>query len=137
MINKKDKRGVDLLNATVIFVLLNLIFFSAMFFFVWRVGSGASYYEQLYSKQIALMIDNSKPGTLISLNIEKLGDFAKKNNVLLEEIISLNNNMVVVKATHGKGYSFNYFSDYKIDKSFSKDTNGELILNLGISKNET
>src|SRR3990167_9089783 len=62
-----NKKGLDLMHSTIIFIVLNLIFFLAMFAFVARTGSNAAIYEQIYAKEIALAIDQARPGTTISI----------------------------------------------------------------------
>ena len=48
----KDKRGIEELQGVIIFAVLNMIFFVAMFVFVGRAGTGDTLLEQKYSKQI-------------------------------------------------------------------------------------
>lgn len=109
---KKNKRGVDVLNSTLIFLLLNAIFFGIMFGFVARAGSGATVVEQVYAKQIALIIDQAKPGTNININIEEVYELADKNKFSRRNVIKIDNenNKVYVQIDEGRGYSYNFFN---------------------------
>ena len=109
-----NKRG-EILIRNVVFIVLNVLFFAAMFVFVARAGSNVTFYEQVHAKQIALLIDSAKPGTEITANKFKLYDLAEKQE-FGENIVVIDNNekKVTVRVRKGKGYSFNYFSDLKI-----------------------
>jgi len=108
----KDKRGVDLLNNTIVFLLLNVVFFGIMFGFVARAGSGATVTEQVYAKQIALIIDQAKPGTILNINIEEIYELADENKFSRQKVIEIDNenNKVHVRIAEGKGYFYNFFS---------------------------
>lgn len=113
---KKNKRGIDVLSSTLVFLLLNVVFFAIMFGFVARAGSGATVVEQVYAKQIALIIDQAKPGTSINMNIEEIYELADKNKFSRQNIIKIDNekNQVYVQVDEGKGYSYNFFSSGEV-----------------------
>ncbi len=69
-----DKRG-QLLMEAVVFIVLNIIFFSTMFYFVSIKANSNALYAEAYAKQVALLIDNARPGMKITLD---LSDFYKK-----------------------------------------------------------
>lgn len=129
-----DKKGVDLIWELIMFVILNALFFGGMFIVVFRVCEGAAYYEQSYAKQIALLVDGSKPGTQILINADVMQKFIKDNKIPLENVVSINNNKIIVKLSPGDGYSFVYFSDYDVEKIFSIGPDGNLVLNLNIKE---
>ena len=135
MVLFKDKRGIDSLYSTIIFIILNLMFFVAMFLVVSRVESGASLYEQAYAKQIVLLIDGAKPGTMVSLNVNDFNKFIEKKLISENEIISINANKVNTRLSRGKGYSFEYFSDYAIDSSLRHDKEN-LYLDIFVKEGE-
>lgn len=112
----KDKRGIDVLNNTLVFLLLNVIFFAIMFGFVARAGSGATVVEQVYAKQIALIIDQAKPGTNININIEEVYELADKNKFSRQNVIKIDNekNKVYVQVDKGRGYSYNFFNSAEV-----------------------
>ncbi len=107
-----NKRG-DLLPEELIFIILVIVFYAAMIIFSTRAGSGATFVEQAYSKKIALLIDQAKPGTNIELELEELFAIADKNKINRQETISIDNeeNKILVRADTGEGYSFTYLSE--------------------------
>ena len=66
--------------------------------------------------EIALIIDNAKPGMIVSLDITKYIEIAGKNKQAIENIVKLNKeeNSVEVNLKQKGGYSYQYFSDYEI-----------------------
>ena len=130
----ENKKGVELLHNTLVFVLLNVVFFAVMFGFVARAGSGATSVEQVYAKQIALLIDQAKPGTSISLDIEEVYELADKNKFNRQEVIKIDNdkNQVYVQLDNGRGYSYNFFNSEDIVWELG---NSELFLEVKL-KNE-
>lgn len=131
---KMNKKGVNVLYSTMIFIILNLLFFSAMFLFVQRTTDNVSFTEQKYAKQIGVLVDAAKPGTIISINVNDFRDYIEKYSLNEEEIVSINDN-VNVKLSRGEGYDFLISSNNKIDESFQEDENGDLILNLYVREN--
>ena len=130
---KNNFRGSsDLINGVVILIVLNLMFFILLFIFVARAGSSASFYEQKYSKQIALLIDSGDKGDIVSLKIDDLKPIIERNNVNLNEAFRAENNYVVVKLSKNGEYSFSFLSDY--DVSFSNHLSGEsLYLDIALT----
>jgi hypothetical protein len=91
-----------------------------MFLAISRVGTASSLYEEAYAKQIGLLIDASKPGTTLNIDLSELYQIAQSNNVGISVVIACDRNEVYVKASPGKGYRFNYFTEmpnceYSID----------------------
>lgn len=116
----KNKKGADLVHGTIIFIILNLLFFSAMFAFVYRTGTNAALSEQAYAKELSLLIDKSKPGTIILLDVSNIEEFLNEEN-MYNRAFSFSNNEVNVKLTEdSEGYSFPYFSGYDVDSAFEK-----------------
>jgi len=129
----KNKKGVSLLISNIIFILLVVVFFASMLYFVnSRAGAGISFYEQVYAKKIALMLDASKPDTTLQIDISKLYDY-KKDNKYTGKIVDIDytNKRVLVKASQNSGYIFRYFSDITIvyGPEIKKDANGQEIIN--------
>jgi len=77
--NKMNKRGDEIVMEQAIFIILNLIFFLTLLYFVYNSSSGSFVNEQYYAKQIALMIDEAKPGTVISIDVTDGYNLVKKN----------------------------------------------------------
>jgi len=110
------KRGEGLLMSNVIFILLNLLFLFLLLAFVYRVSSGAPFYEQSYAKQIALSLDSAKTGMTIFINFEKGLEIAEKNNQNKNDILNIDNeeNIITIKLDSKGGYQIKFFSDNKI-----------------------
>lgn len=107
----KNKRGSEtLMLSLVIFVVLNTAFLLILLGGVARAGESETILEETYSKQIALLIDGSKPGTKIEVEVSQLIKIAKDKNA--EPIIELNceKNEIFVKVTSSGGYATPYFT---------------------------
>jgi hypothetical protein len=111
------KKGAgDLLYSVTIFIILNVLFFAVMFIFVARAGGNAAVYEQVYAKQIALLIDQAKPGTTILIDISKLYEISRKNNYYGRLVrIDSEKNEVIVSLTGKQGYSYKFFNSLNIE----------------------
>ncbi len=115
-----EKRGI--LQSTVIFIILNAVFFAAMLFFVAWAGTNVSVKEQTYAKEIALLIDQAKPGTNLTMDISELYNLAEKNKYTGEIIkIDSGTKEVNIKLILGKGYSFKYFNSAAITWGANKE----------------
>jgi hypothetical protein len=118
-----------------IFIVLNIIFFGALLYFVVAASSGALVYENVYAKQTALLIDQAKPGTVITLNVKDAYDISKKNEISLNNIFWVEGNNVYVKLSSRKAFRYPFFSDVKVEKSFSI-TAETVYLILEVKENE-
>lgn len=100
-----------MLSSVVIFLILNIVFFVAMLLFIAWAGTGVTVKEQIYAKQIALLIDQAKPGTTMTMDISELYKIAEKNKYN-GRIFDINyeENKITVKLIEGKGYSYYYFT---------------------------
>jgi hypothetical protein len=116
-LNKLNKKADTIILESTIFFILNSVFIILMLLFIYSSGRGAFVYEQVYAKQIALIIDNAEPDMSIGLNIEELVKIAEKNNKQIDKIVSINKeeNEVIVSLSNSGGHSFQYFSDYDIE----------------------
>ena len=130
----KNKKAESLIYPTVIFITLNIIFFSILLLFVFKSSTAAGIYEQAYAKQIALIIDEAKPGMSIFLNLEKGVEIAEKNKRPKDKIISIENNEVIVRLSNNGGYSYKYFSDYEISSYFDDISKNKLVININEKK---
>ena len=90
------------------FIIITVAFTALLLLFIGRIGSGATIQEQVYAKQIALIIDSAKPGTNVTLYVPQMYGLAEKNKVL-DMVSTTPDNKLVVKLAQGKGYSFFYF----------------------------
>ena len=133
-----SKKGSDLLHSTAILLILNIMFFGMMYAVIVRAGSNAAYYEQIYSKQIALLIDAAKPGTSVLIKLDNAEKFIEEYKRNPSEAFRISNGKVIVQLTNGKGYEYPYFSDYNVDFSFEQSTeDNSLFLKIDVGeKNE-
>ncbi len=105
-----NKSG-ELLIGNVVFILLNLLFLTVLVIFLLKQGNGAGTLEQIYAKQIALVIDSAKPVMIIKMDMEKGMKIAEKNGVDFSEAVRITGNTVFVKLTEKGGYSYSFFND--------------------------
>lgn len=125
------KRG-NLLTENIIFIVLTLIFFSILIFFISSRTGGSALMEEELAKQVALIIDSSKPGTIVKINVEEALGKAKKENYQ-KNIISRNGNVVTVKLREKGGYSYTFFNN--VDVSIFPDTSSPEIKDYAIAIN--
>lgn len=115
-----NKKADYVVLETTIFIVLNIFFIALLLIFVYSSGKGAFIYEQIYAKQIALLIDNAEPEMTIGYSMEKGIEIAEKNGVVKDKIVSIDDkeNKVIVSLSGKGGNSFQYFSDYGIETKF-------------------
>lgn len=109
----KNKQGKILLE-NVIFIVLNLAFITILALFLFKQGSGAIILEQSYAKNIALLIDSSKPIMEMKINMEDAMNLAEKNGIGREEIVKINDNIVTVKLSEKGGYEYSFFNNVDV-----------------------
>ena len=121
MINKKG----NILTENIIFIILNLVFLSILIIFLFSKMGGAAVLEEKYAKQISLIIDSAEPGMTIYLNMNDAIKIAKKENRNLDNVISIQNNIVSVQLREKGGHSYSFFNDVVDDIDFSVYLNWE------------
>lgn len=80
----------------------------------------AALLEEKYAKQIALILDSAEPEMIISLNMEDAIKIAEKENRDLDDVISVQDNVVTVQLREKGSYSYSFFND--IDFSIYPNT---------------
>jgi hypothetical protein len=105
-----NKRGTILIE-NVIFIILNMVFISILLLFLFRQGNGAILLEQSYAKNIALLIDSSRPVMEMKLNMADAIDLAEKNGVNRNEIVKITDNLITVRLSEKGGYSYSFFNN--------------------------
>jgi len=133
--NFKKKGNSDILGPTVIFIILNLLFFSMLLYFVYKQSTGAVVYEELYAKKIALLVDNARCNTDIIFDVSNFSDVLEKNNYELSRVFSLNSETseVIVRVSEKGGYAQKYFSNCNLGFEIVGEN---LILKIGESRDE-
>jgi len=114
-----SKKG-NILTENIIFIILNLVFLSILIIFLFSKMGGAAVLEEKYAKQIALILDSAEPVMIISINMEDAIKIANKENRDLNNIISIQDNVVKVQLREKGGYSYSFFND--IDPSIYLNT---------------
>ena len=124
------KRGTILIE-NIVFILLTLIFLSSLIIFVSKQSSSAHVLEPIYAKKIALLIDASRPGEIIRLNMNNAKKISDKEGVNFKNIFLIKNNVVYVKLSKKTQSSYSFFNDVKVneypDTNSGKDFNGNYI----------
>jgi hypothetical protein len=110
------KRG-QILAENVIFIILNLLFLTILLLFIHSKTGGEFLLEEKYAKQIALMIDSSKPKTTIYLNMEDAIEKAKGNGIDPREIVKIQGSVVTVKLREKGQYSYSFFNNVKVSSN--------------------
>ncbi len=113
-----SKKG-NILTENIIFIILNLVFLSILIIFLFSKMGGAAVLEEKYAKQIALILDSAEPVMIISINMEDAIKIANKENRDLNNIISIQDNVVKVQLREKGGYSYSFFNDIVYDIDFS------------------
>lgn len=110
-----NEKATNLLMEHIVFLILLVVFVAIIFGTLNRIESNASLKEQIYSKQIALVIDKAEPGMEVELDIYELYSTARKKK-FNGKIIEINNeaNKVIVKLVQGKGYEYYFFNDVDV-----------------------
>ena len=121
--NKRTGKKGDILVGDVIFLVLNLIFLVILIIFVVSKTNDASRFEEIYAKQIALIIDSAKPGMTIYLNMEDAIEKAMDENQNIGTLVRINGNMVTVKLKEKGEYSYSFFNDVNVSAYLDTESN--------------
>jgi len=124
--NKK----AEILHENVIFIILNVVFFSVMVLFIYLQGSSVHLIEEETAKQVALLIDVAKPGTDIEINLKDFFEQAEGNGIERVKSIEIDKekNVVLVRGSEDSFYEYGYFND-GVDFAYSPEGNC-LVLNV-------
>jgi len=119
----KNKKA-EILHENIIFIILNVVFFSIMLVFIYLQGSSVHLSEEETAKQIALLIDASRPETTIEINLKGLFLESEKNRINKEKVVEINEdkNLVIVKASEDSFYEYSYFNDVYVLNSIKGDS---------------
>lgn len=108
-----NKRG--LIISEVVLIVVNILLFSGLFYGAkTKIGSD-NILEQAYAKQIALLIDDAKPGMIIPLNIKDVKDKVKVDSFKILD------NKVIVKLGRFEGYSYEFASKKNVKLNLEND----------------
>ncbi len=130
----KNKKGITLLLENIIFIILNLIFIAILIFFLISKSGSAAVLEEKYAKEIALVLDSSKPGMIISMNMADAISTAEQNfgkNSVNDSIVTLSRNVVTVKLRGTGGYSYSFFNNITITNHYLDKVNNQYLFFIG------
>jgi len=117
------KKG-NILAENILFILLNLIFLIILVIFLFSKTGSAAVLEEKYAKQIALMIDSSRPLMEITLNMEDAINKAKEEGWPENMIVNIEGNFVTVKLREKGGYSYSFFNNVEVNANFDSNLKG-------------
>lgn len=126
LFKKMNKRGNDLFPPIIIFIILNLIFFSSLMLFVKKNVESSQTYEEFYAKKIGLILDRAEPGMIFEINITDLIENAQKNgkkpNEIKENLIKINTeeSYVEVRVSDKSGFRYPFFSKINLDEDITR-----------------
>jgi len=102
----------NLVIGNLVYLFFVLILVVGLFFFISRAGSQAPLFEQVYAKQIALLINKASPGMEFEIDIFKMREVARKNGYQ-GNMVYIDNarNFINVKLKNGEGYNYQFFND--------------------------
>ena len=124
MMNKK----AGILHENVIFIVLNVVFFSIMLLFIYLQGSSVHLMEEGAAKQIALLVDTAKSGTEIEINFGNFFAKAESNGIIKERSIEIDNNknLIIVRGSKDSFYEYSYFND--VDVEYNVDVKKDYLI---------
>jgi len=117
------KKKAEILQEYVIFIVLNIMFLSMIIGFIYLKSSSVYLMEEENAKKIALLIDGSKPGTEIRVNLKSFFAESKENAITREESIKIDNekNLIIAKGSKNSFYEYNFFNDINVKYNFDGD----------------
>jgi hypothetical protein len=124
MFEKRFSKRGEILIENIIFIILNLIFLTILMVFLFSKMGSAAVLEEMYAKQIALIIDSAEPGMEIHLNMESAFDKREKEWDI-NKIVSKQENVVTVKLREKGGYAYSFFNKVDVNIYPDKDENNE------------
>ena len=117
MKRKRLNKKANILTENIIFIVLNLVFLTILILFLFLKMSDVSFLEERYAKQIALIIDSAKLGMDISLDMGNAVEKAKDKK-WEDKIVSIEDNIVTVKLHEKGGYSYSFFNNIELNKTY-------------------
>jgi hypothetical protein len=119
------KKGEAFLEYNLVFMILVVIFLVFGVLLIVRYESYTAFYEQVYAKQLALVIDKAEPGMTMEIDITPLMNSATKNR-FSGTVVNIDNNeqTVSVHLIEGTGYSHQYFNDVAIEWNIKEEERG-------------
>jgi hypothetical protein len=118
-----NKRA-NILTENIVFIFINVAFLAIILLFLFSRMSGSAGIEERYAKQLAMIIDASKPGMEIYNEMTKAIDKAEDNDFPLKKIVTISGNIVTVRLKEGAGSSYSFFNDVDVNVNFVSKEGG-------------
>jgi hypothetical protein len=118
----KNKKA-ELLTENVIFIILNLVFFSILATFIFIKTNDSALLEEAYAKKIALILDSAEPGMNIVLDMSDA--IKKKDEKYSGKIVDIQGNLVTIKLSQKGGYSYSFFNDVSLNPMYFYSSDNE------------
>ncbi|NMB66905.1 hypothetical protein GYA25_02500 [Candidatus Woesearchaeota archaeon] len=134
MIKNKKGEANDLFLNNFVDIILDFIFFGVLILFLLNQYYKISFLELNYAKNIALLIDNAKPGMTITFDLSDAVKTAKANGVDINDMIKIQDNKVLVTLARNKGSSYFFFNNVNIISYYPLYKNGytgEFVFKIG------
>lgn len=110
----------DLLSGTLLYVILVVLFAIGLFAVIESQRNSAGLWEELYAKELALLLNRAQPGDMYVLDIQKASEIAVKNGIRdTRYIIHFDGTTreIVVQLHQGGETRFSYFNDVVVANS--------------------
>jgi hypothetical protein len=120
MIAKRKHGASDLLSGTLLYVILVVLFAIGLFSVIQKESNSADSWEELYVKELALLLNQARPGDVYTIDIQKASEIAVKNGIKdTRYIIRFDGKTreVVVQLHQGGETRFSYFNDVVVADS--------------------
>jgi len=114
-----NKKAINILIKNVIQTILLAIFAAFLYATINSYMYNAQSYEDVYAKETARLINLANPKDVITIDIQKISEIARKNNIVsFNDIMSYDNekNEICYKLSQGRRTCYPYFNDVKIGK---------------------
>ncbi|NMB67033.1 hypothetical protein GYA25_03165 [Candidatus Woesearchaeota archaeon] len=134
MIKNKKGEANDLFLNNFVDIILDFIFFGVLILFLLNQYYKISFLELNYAKNIALLMDNAKPGMTITFDLSDAVKTAKSNGVDINDMIKIQDNKVLVTLARNKGSSYSFFNNVNIISYYplyKEGYTGEFIFKIG------
>lgn len=119
------KKSETFLSYNLVFIIASVIFLIGVGLVIVRYETHSAFYEQVYAKQLALIIDKAEAGMEIEIDITHFLNHATKNRFDGTMVsIDNNENTVTVHLIEGGGYSHYYFNDVDVIWNVEKEERG-------------
>jgi len=125
MKKRKFDKKAEILTENLIFIILNLVFFSLLAVFIFIKSDSSSLVEESYAKKIALILDSVRPGMEVNLDMALANKKAKDYG---GKIVDIQGNIVTVKLSQKGGYSYSFFNEANLNKTYFYSSDGKQYL---------